>query len=191
MLKPSTYSADPLNLSSVRVNLCLACISYGIHRHLNNNYLDDDVPIHNSPDVLSSRHQSPIDPPVTIHRHFNNPRCTVAQNTLFRFLFSVFAGLIVDESVSLFIIFKIPVEAVETDQLDVFLKETVLTLEVAITETTRQQDPTRREKFEGVVVHTATISEESEKTKEQIEDHWLIAWNLSVPISTFTKLPPS
>ena len=90
----------------------------------------------------------------------------------------------VDESVNLFIIFKVPVGSVENDQLDAFLKETVLTLEVAITETTRQNDSIRREKFDGIVVHTTTITEDSERIKEQIEDHWLIAWNLSVPIST-------
>jgi len=90
--------------------------------------------------------------------------------------------------VSLFIIFKIPAGSVEADQLDLFLKETVLTLEVAITETARQIDPLRREKFEGTIVHTATVSEDAERIKEQIEDHWLIAWNLSVPISILPEL---
>ena len=77
--------------------------------------------------------------------------------------------------------------SIEADQLDVFLKETVLTLEVAVTETTRQNDSVRREKFEGTVVHTSTISEDSERIKERTDDHWLISWNLSVPISILLK----
>ena len=87
---------------------------------------------------------------------------------------------------SLFVVFKLPVELVDIDQLDSFLKETVLTLEVAVTDTPRQADSgIRREKFEGTVVYTTSVLDSSESTREQIEGQWLVAWNLSVPISTF------
>jgi hypothetical protein len=94
----------------------------------------------------------------------------------------------VDESVFLFIIFNVPVDATDATQLDAFLKETVLTLEVAITDTPRQSDPgVRREKFEGTVVYSTTIATDAERVTEEIDGQWLVAWNLTVPISIVFK----
>jgi hypothetical protein len=93
--------------------------------------------------------------------------------------------LILDENVSLFVIFNIPVDLVDANQLDSFLKETLLTLEVAVTDTPRQSDSgVRREKFEGTVVYTASVLDDCERIKEEIDGQWLVAWNLIVPIST-------
>ena len=73
----------------------------------------------------------------------------------------------------------------DADQLDAFLAEIVLNLEVALTDTPRQSDPTAtRHKFEGTVVHVAPVPNTSEKVKEQIEGQWFVAWNVSVPISS-------
>ena len=85
---------------------------------------------------------------------------------------------------SLFLIFKSSTDAVDTDQLDTFLKETLLILEVAITNSPRSSDASaKREKFEGTVVYSTTIPESSEKFKEQIDGQWLVAWKVTVPIS--------
>ena len=89
-----------------------------------------------------------------------------------------------DENVSLFVIFKLPIDAVDTEELDEFFKDTVLTLEVSITDTPKQSDPTaRREKFEGTPVYTLTVPEDAERITEQADGHWYTAWNISVPIS--------
>jgi hypothetical protein len=93
--------------------------------------------------------------------------------------------LTTDESVSLFVVFNLPIQNADATQLDAFLKETVLTLEVAITDTPRQSDPgVRREKFEGTVVYTATVQPDAERITEQDDGQWLVAWTLTVPIST-------
>ena len=77
-------------------------------------------------------------------------------------------------------------EAADEEQLTAFLKETLLTLEVAITDTPRQTDPgSRREKFEGTIVYTTTVPNTAETVQEQIEGQWYVAWNVSVPISIF------
>jgi hypothetical protein len=95
----------------------------------------------------------------------------------------------VDESVFLFIIFDVPVAATDITQLDAFLKETVLTLEVAITDTPRHSDPgVRRERFEGTVVYSTTIATDAERVTEQIDGQWLVAWNLNVAISIVFKI---
>jgi hypothetical protein len=79
---------------------------------------------------------------------------------------------------------KLPVGASDTDQLDAFLKEIILTVEVVVTESPRQSDPgAKREKFEGSVVYSTTIPDASEGIKEQIEEQWFVAWNVNVPIS--------
>ena len=176
--KPLTSLADPWRLVSCSYVLNvfdLACNYWAMTSQfttlLTSSHLDIKVPL------------TPIPPSTDI------PTILAASSRRTLFFgtsLSALRRITVDESVNLFIIFKIPVEAVEAEQLDVFLKETVLTLEVAITETTRQNDPVRREKFEGTIVHTTTISEDSERIKEKVEDHWLISWNLSVPIS----IPP-
>ena len=94
--------------------------------------------------------------------------------------------LMTDESVSLHIIFRLPVEAADEDQLAAFLKETVLTLEVAITDSPRQADSgPRREKFEGTIVFATTVPSAAETVQEQIEGQWYVAWTVSAPISTF------
>jgi hypothetical protein len=98
-------------------------------------------------------------------------------------------GLTEDESVSLFIIFNLPVGATDTTQLAAFLKKTALTLEVAITDTPRQSNPdARREKFEGTIVYTTTIAQDAEKSTEQVDGHWLVAWNVTVPISSSSTM---
>ena len=85
---------------------------------------------------------------------------------------------------SLFLIFRLSTDAVDTDQLDAFLRETILNLEVAITDTPRSSDASaKREKFEGTVVYTTTISESSERVKEEIDGQWVVAWEATVPIS--------
>ena len=77
-------------------------------------------------------------------------------------------------------------EAADEEQLAAFLKETLLTLEVAITDTPRQTDPgSRREKFEGTIVYTTTVPNTAETVQEQIEGQWYVSWNVSVPISKF------
>lgn len=78
--------------------------------------------------------------------------------------------------------------AAESD-LDEFLKETILTIEVAITDTPRQSDAgAKREKFEGLVVYTTTVTETEVKIREQVEEEWYIAWNVTVPISKYSAL---
>jgi len=95
---------------------------------------------------------------------------------------------VVDESVSLFIIFRLSADAANGDQLNTFLKEIILNIEVAITDTPRQSDATaKREKFEGAVVYSANIPETSDKTIEKIDGQWYVAWNTTVTIS---NLPP-
>ena len=90
----------------------------------------------------------------------------------------------VDENVSLFVIFKLPVDAIGADRLDAFLKDVTLTLEVSITETPKQTDPNlRREKFEGVPVYTTTLPEDANRIIEEIDGYWHVAWGLSAPIS--------
>ena len=85
---------------------------------------------------------------------------------------------------SLFLIFKLSIDAADTDQLDAFLNETILTLEVAITDTPRSSDASaKREKFEGTIVYTTNIPESSERVKERIEGQWFVAWKVTVPIS--------
>ena len=92
---------------------------------------------------------------------------------------------------SLFLIFRLSIDAADTDQLEAFLKETVLTLEVAITDTPRSSDASaKREKFEGTTVYTTTIPESSERVKEKIEGQWFVAWNVTVPISIIHIEPP-
>jgi hypothetical protein len=134
---------------------------------LTSSHLDIKVPL------------TPLAVPVDISTILNVP----SRRTLFFGAPESGSRVTVDESVNLFIIFKIPVASVENEQLDAFLKETILTLEVAITETTRQNDSVRREKFDGIIVHTMTIPEDSDRLTELIEDHWFIAWNLTVPVS--------
>jgi hypothetical protein len=94
------------------------------------------------------------------------------------------ADIHVDETIELFIIFKVPLESADADLLAAFLKEVVLSIEVAITDTPRQSDSgTKREKFEGSVVYATTVQNESESLKEEIDGHRFVAWSLSVPIS--------
>lgn len=83
-----------------------------------------------------------------------------------------------------------PVDAADTEQLDAFLKETILTLEVAITDTPRGSDSSgKREKFEGTTVYSTIIPESLENIKEQVEGQWFVAWNINVPISNTPRLP--
>jgi hypothetical protein len=90
----------------------------------------------------------------------------------------------IDENVSLFVMLKLLVGATDTDQLDAFLKEIILTVEVAVTESPWQSDlGAKREKFEGSVVYSTTIPDALEGIKEQIEEQWFVAWNVNVPIS--------
>jgi hypothetical protein len=86
------------------------------------------------------------------------------------------------------VIFKLPVEAADAELFGSFIKETQLILEVAITDTPRQSDPTRREKFEGTVVYTTVVSENSEQTKDQIDASWVVIWGVTVPISLIPAL---
>lgn len=80
-------------------------------------------------------------------------------------------------------IFKLPAESADAELFESFINETHLILEVAITDTPRQSDPTRREKFEGTVVYTTVVSENSERTKDQIDSNWVVIWDVTVPIS--------
>jgi hypothetical protein len=97
--------------------------------------------------------------------------------------------LTVDENVSLFIVFRLSVDAVDTDRLDAFFKEILLALEVAITDTPRGSDPSgKREKFDGTVVYSTVIPESSERIQEQIDGQWFVAWNVMVPISLFPSM---
>jgi hypothetical protein len=89
-----------------------------------------------------------------------------------------------DESLALFIIFRLSADAANEEQLNAFLREIVLVLEVAITDTPRHSDAAaKREKFEGTVVHATTIPETADRTVENIDDHWHVAWHVTVPIS--------
>jgi len=97
-------------------------------------------------------------------------------------------SLTIDENVSLFAVFKLPIDAVDKNQLDAFLKDTVLTVEVSITDTPKQTDPNaRREKFEGIPVYTVTVPEDAERITDQMDGYWLVAWHVSVPISIFNS----
>jgi hypothetical protein len=89
-----------------------------------------------------------------------------------------------DESVSLFLVFRLSAEAADETRLHAFLKEIVLNLEVAITDTPRQSDPaTKREKFEGAVVYAASIPDTADRIIEKADGQWYVAWNVIVPIS--------
>jgi hypothetical protein len=93
-----------------------------------------------------------------------------------------------DETLSLFILFKLPWDAVDETQLDAFLKETSLALEVSITETPQPADAAGlppREKFEGMMVYTVTLPEQTARITEKVDQHWITAWKVSVPISNF------
>jgi len=83
------------------------------------------------------------------------------------------------------VIFKLPAEAANAELFESFINETHLILEVAITDTPRQSDPTRREKFEGTVVYTTVVSENSQRTKDQTDSNWVVIWDVTVPISLF------
>jgi hypothetical protein len=92
--------------------------------------------------------------------------------------------LTADESVSLFVIFKLAASEADSETLNAFLKEIILNVEVAITDAPKQPDPSgKREKFEGAVVYSTTIPESSELLKEEIDGQWLVVWDVSVPIS--------
>jgi hypothetical protein len=79
---------------------------------------------------------------------------------------------------------KVPLDVADADVLSTFLKQTVLSIEVALTDTPRQSDPgVKREKFEGSVVHAATVDSESQLLKEQLDGQWFVVWNLTVPVS--------
>ena len=125
--------------------------------------------------------QSPLSPPLEISQILN----ASSRRTLFFGTHELSQKmLIIDETVSLFIIFRLPVDEMDLSQLNSFLKETILAIEVAITDTPRQSDPdAKREKFDGITVYTATVSETSEAVKELIEGQWFVAWNVCVPIS--------
>jgi hypothetical protein len=90
----------------------------------------------------------------------------------------------IDENVSLFIIFTLPLDAVSESELSAFLANTAVALEVSITDTPKQSDPTaRREKFEGTPVYTVTVPDDAERITGQVDGHWHTAWNISIPIS--------
>ena len=90
----------------------------------------------------------------------------------------------VDESVSLFIIFRLSANAADAEQLNAFLKEIILNIEVTITDTPRQSDASaKREKFEGAIVYSTNIPATSDKAIENIDGQWHVAWNITVPIS--------
>jgi hypothetical protein len=149
----------------------------------------DDGRLHLAADIVAPRYQGPSRAPPAFFPLVPDPRCELQALALLRYdsvpppqnIFLTCA----DESVSLFLVFRLAADAVDEPRLHAFLKEIVLNLEVAITDSPRQSDPTtKREKFEGTVVYAASIPETADRIIEQADGQWYVAWNVIVPIST-------